>query len=143
MPLLIALFVILAGFALLGMIGLASEREPGVAAVRARLDRLTHSERGRLGVWIAKDDRFSWAVRPLPLTAFVYWVTPIDFIPDGIPRIGYLDDRVVLALSLRLTLQGRGRRLFEEHLGRAEYLHEVNAARDLEEPATEGDEPPL
>jgi hypothetical protein len=54
---------------------------------------------------------------------------------------------VALALALRITLQGRGRAAFEEHLSRAEYLHEIAAAADLEEPPAEepaeGDEPPL
>ena len=137
MPVLIALLAVLGLAIALGMLGLASERSPRVAAVRPRLDRLSHGQRGRLGVWVAKDPRFPWGVRILPLTAFVYWVTPLDLIPDGIPRIGYLDDRALLGLSLRLALRGRGAEYFEEHLQRAEYLEELREARDEGAPEEE------
>jgi uncharacterized membrane protein YkvA (DUF1232 family) len=142
MPFLIVLLALVGGTLALGAFGLASEREPRVAAARARLDRLSHGQRGRLGVWVAKDPRFPWGIRILPLTAFVYWVTPFDLIPDGIPRIGYLDDRAVLALSLRLVLRGRGVEYFDEHLERVEYLRALQDARD-EAASEEEDAAPL
>ncbi|MEZ4501933.1 MAG: DUF1232 domain-containing protein [Dehalococcoidia bacterium] len=141
MPVLIALLVLLGLTLALGWLGLASERAPRVAAVLPRLNRLSHGQRGRLGVWVAKDPRFPWGIRILPLTAFVYWVTPIDLIPDGIPRIGYLDDRAILALSLRLALRGRGAEYFEEHLQRVEYLQELRDAQDEGAPEEEDPAP--
>jgi uncharacterized membrane protein YkvA (DUF1232 family) len=40
-----------------------------------------------------------------------YLATPIDLVPDFIPVIGYLDDAIVVALTLRWLLKtaGRGR----------------------------------
>jgi|GEM_PF-203432 len=37
------------------------------------------------------------------LAAIVYFVSPIDFIPDVIPGIGLLDDAAVIALALRIA----------------------------------------
>ena len=103
-------------------LGLLAERDPRVRAVIQRLEGLGHPERGRLGVWIAKDKQFPLLVRLLPITAFVYWVTPLDIIPDGIPKIGYLDDRAVLGYALWLTLHLGPRARFEEHLQHAEWF---------------------
>lgn len=37
------------------------------------------------------------------VTALLYWVFPIDLIPDGIPGVGYLDDAVVVALCWKMV----------------------------------------
>ena len=39
-----------------------------------------------------------WESIVLSVAAIVYFVTPIDFMPDFIPGVGYLDDAAVLAL---------------------------------------------
>lgn len=133
-------FIVLSAFVgLLGLIataGLSAERDPRVAEVTRRLKTLSHEQRARIGVAIARDKRVPPLVRLLPLTAFVYWVTPIDLIPDMIPKIGYFDDRIVLALSLRITLALSRRGLFEEHLRRGEW-------RAQEQREAEGGAPPL
>ena len=116
--------------------GLSAERDPRVAEITRRLNALSHAERARVGVTIARDRRFPALVRLLPITAFVYWVTPIDLIPDMIPKIGYFDDRIVLALSLRITLALSRRGLVEEHVRRGEWLAQ-------EHREAEGGAPPL
>lgn len=124
--------IVLGGFvatlALLAYAGLAAERQPAVRAALRRIGPLTHPQRGRLGVWIARDSRVPAPVRLLPIAAFVYWVTPFDLIPDPIPRIGYFDDRVVLALAIWCVATWAARPL-DEHLTRIEFLHEAELAR--------------
>lgn len=112
----------------LSLLGLAAERQPAVEVVLRRIAPLSHPQRGRLGVWLAKDPRVPALVRYLPLTAFVYWIIPFDFIPDFFPRVGRFDDRVALALSCWCVL-AVARAPFEEHLSRIEYLRAVEEAR--------------
>lgn len=37
------------------------------------------------------------------ISALVYFVSPIDFIPDFIPGIGHIDDAAVIAICLKLV----------------------------------------
>lgn len=113
---------------LLGFAGLAAERQPRVRGILRRIEPLTHSQRGRLGVWIARDARVPAPVRLLPITAFVYRVIPLDLIPDPIPRVGYVDDRVALALAVWCVARWAGPAL-EEHLARIEFVHAAGLAR--------------
>lgn len=39
------------------------------------------------------------------IAAIIYFVSPLDVIPDAIPVLGYLDDATVLAIALRRTRQ--------------------------------------
>lgn len=136
-PLLLGLATIVA---LLTLAGLFARRDPDVHTLMFRIEALPHGLRGRLGVWIARDREASALVRFLPLTAFVYWVTPLDLIPDFIPGIGFFDDRLVLALALWCV--GRvSRGSLEAHLARVEFIRDaaLEAARDE---STEAQAPP-
>lgn len=109
-------------------VGLVIERAPRVHAARRRLDDLSPVLRGRLGVWIARDQRVPMLVRLLPITAFVYGVTPLDLLPDILPGVGRLDDRAVLAIALwAVTLVAPA--TFEEHLLRVEFLRDAAVAQ--------------
>ena len=44
-----------------------------------------------------------------------YLALPFDLVPDFIPVAGYLDDALVVALTLRAVLKGTGRELLREH----------------------------
>jgi uncharacterized membrane protein YkvA (DUF1232 family) len=44
-----------------------------------------------------------------------YLALPFDLVPDFIPVAGYLDDVVIVALTLRAVLKGTGRELLREH----------------------------
>jgi len=37
------------------------------------------------------------------VSALVYFVSPIDFIPDSVPGAGYVDDGVVIAICLKMV----------------------------------------
>ena len=39
------------------------------------------------------------------VAAVIYFVSPLDMIPDAVPGIGYLDDATILAIALRRTRQ--------------------------------------
>lgn len=128
MPLLqiFAAWLVLIG--LLVTVGLTAERSPRVRAARGRLEDLAPPLRGRLGVWIARDRRVPMLVRLLPITAFVYGVTPLDLLPDILPGVGRLDDRAVLAIAL-WAVTAAAPAPFEEHLARVEFLRDAAVAQ--------------
>jgi uncharacterized membrane protein YkvA (DUF1232 family) len=136
----VILLALAAAVVFVALAGLAAERQPYVRAVLRRIEPLSHPLRGRLGVWIARDRRVPLLFRFLPITAFVYWVTPIDLVPDPIPKVGYLDDRIGLALALWCVAVTAHAPL-EEHLTRIEFLHEAeedrraDSAPDASDPA--------
>jgi uncharacterized membrane protein YkvA (DUF1232 family) len=43
--------------------------------------------------------------RAIAVGALIYFVSPIDLIPDTIPVIGYLDDLAVLSLAVNTLVQ--------------------------------------
>lgn len=65
-------------------------------------------EHGRLLLQLVRD-YFTGAYREVPYwaigaaaLALFYVLTPVDFIPDLVPGLGYLDDATVLAFCLKL-----------------------------------------
>lgn len=44
-----------------------------------------------------------------------YLALPFDLVPDFIPVVGYLDDALLVALTLRAVLRGTGGELLREH----------------------------
>lgn len=62
---------------------------------------------------------------PLPAKIFagitvIYALSPIDFIPDFIPVIGYLDDLILLPLLVALTIRFLPKDILEKHRKQAE-----------------------
>ncbi len=45
--------------------------------------------------------RFDWATRAKVIFGLLYFVSPIDLIPDFVPGVGFIDDAVVLTLVVR------------------------------------------
>jgi uncharacterized membrane protein YkvA (DUF1232 family) len=45
--------------------------------------------------------RFDWATRAKVIFGLLYFVSPIDFVPDFVPGVGFIDDAVVLTLVVR------------------------------------------
>ena len=52
-----------------------------------------------------KDPRVPWYARFLAAGVVGYAFSPIDFIPDFIPVIGYLDDLIIVPLGIWLVLK--------------------------------------
>jgi uncharacterized membrane protein YkvA (DUF1232 family) len=48
----------------------------------------------------ARDPRVPWYAKALALFVAGYALSPIDFIPDFIPVLGYLDDVVIVPLGI-------------------------------------------
>ena len=51
-----------------------------------------------------------------------YALSPIDFIPDFIPVVGYLDDLLLLPLLAALTIKFIPKEVFEKHRTQAETM---------------------
>jgi len=53
----------------------------------------------------ARDPRTPWHAKAVAITVAAYALPPIDFIPDFIPVIGYLDDVILLPLGILLAVR--------------------------------------
>ncbi len=47
------------------------------------------------------DGSISWYRKSIVVAALIYFISPIDAIPDMIPLVGYLDDLGVIAATLK------------------------------------------
>jgi uncharacterized membrane protein YkvA (DUF1232 family) len=78
-----------------------------------KLRRLSPAMLNRLKTWAkslkrdvhavylaAHDPRVPWYAKALALAVAGYALSPIDFIPDFIPVIGYLDDLIIIPLGI-------------------------------------------
>ncbi|MBD8027312.1 DUF1232 domain-containing protein [Ureibacillus sp. Re31] len=52
-----------------------------------------------------KDQRVPWYAKTFTICIVAYAFSPIDFIPDFIPILGYLDDVILLPLGIFLALK--------------------------------------
>ena len=56
----------------------------------------------RLGVRLLREPRVPFLSKLLPIFALVYFVSPIDFVPDAVlPLIGELDDLAILIVAFQ------------------------------------------
>ena len=62
-----------------------------------------------------KDKKTPWYAKFFALLTVVYALSPIDFIPDFIPVLGYVDDLVILPALVALTVRFIPRDVFEEY----------------------------
>jgi len=52
-----------------------------------------------------RDPRVPWYVKLIILFLLGYFISPIDLIPDFIPVIGYLDDILIISLTIYLIIR--------------------------------------
>lgn len=93
-------------------------------------------KQARLGWRLLHDGRVPGWVKLIPFAAFLYFLSPIDLIPDMmLPGLGEIDDVVVLLLALKafvdLSPSGVVREHMEDLVGRKESIYSED------EPATE------
>lgn len=74
------------------------------------LDRLKRwaktMKRDALALYLAgRDPRVPWYAKLLAAATAAYALSPIDFIPDFIPVIGYLDDMILLPAAIWFTVR--------------------------------------
>ena len=69
-----------------------------------------------------KDKKTPWYAKLLALLTVAYALSPIDFIPDFIPVLGYLDDLILLPMLVALTVRCIPRDVFAEYRKQARDL---------------------
>ena len=67
-----------------------------------------------------KDKKTPWYARLLAALTVVYALSPIDFIPDFIPVLGYLDDLIILPFLVALTIKFIPNDVFDEYRKQAQ-----------------------
>ena len=69
-----------------------------------------------------KDKKTPWYAKVFAAMTVAYALSPIDFIPDFIPLLGYLDDLIILPLMVSLTVKFIPKEIFADCRERAEGL---------------------
>ncbi|MER3426506.1 MAG: hypothetical protein C4334_00180 [Pyrinomonas sp.] len=69
----------------------------------------------RLSGELMVDRRVPKAERALLAAAFLYAITPLDFLPDFIPFLGQVDDAYLIALTVLRLLNKTDERVIREH----------------------------
>ena len=69
-----------------------------------------------------KDIKTPWYAKVCAALTVAYALSPIDFIPDFIPFLGYLDDLIILPLLVALTVRFIPADVFAEYRAKAEGL---------------------
>ena len=72
-------------------------------------------------VYLALNDKKTpWYAKLFAALTVVYALSPIDFIPDFIPILGYLDDLVILPFLVVLTTKFIPKEVFDEYRKQAQ-----------------------
>src|SRR5829696_8721272 len=69
-----------------------------------------------------KDPRVPWYARVFAALVVGYAFSPIDLIPDPIPVLGYLDDLILVPLSIALAVRMIPAEVLAEHRQKAREL---------------------
>jgi uncharacterized membrane protein YkvA (DUF1232 family) len=69
----------------------------------------------RLVARLARDRRLPTGVRLRLGVLLVYLALPIDLVPDFLPVVGYADDAIIVALTLRSVVRRAGHAAVAEH----------------------------
>lgn len=73
-------------------------------------------ENGRLALRLFNDPRVpTWVRYGIPLIVVLYFIMPLDIIPDFIPGIGELDDVAVILLGMRMMARFAPSHVVDEH----------------------------
>ena len=66
-----------------------------------------------------KDPRVPWYAKAFTAVIVGYVLNPIDLIPDFIPVLGYLDDLIIVAAGISLSLKMIPKEILEERREKA------------------------
>lgn len=61
-----------------------------------------------------RDPRVPWYVKLIILFLLGYFISPIDIIPDFIPVVGYIDDILIISLTIYLIIKLIPSEVFED-----------------------------
>lgn len=67
-----------------------------------------------------KDKQTPWYAKVSAAITVAYALSPVDFVPDFIPILGYLDDLILLPLLVVLTLKFIPKETFQKYRSEAE-----------------------
>ncbi len=85
-------------------------------------------KRDTLALYLAsRDPRVPWHAKAMAMATAAYAFSPIDFIPDFVPVLGYVDDLILLPLLIALTIRLVPREILAEL--RIEADHRLTNAR--------------
>jgi uncharacterized membrane protein YkvA (DUF1232 family) len=71
----------------------------------------------RLGWRLLRDGRVPGWVKMIPFAALLYFLSPLDLIPDlALPGLGEIDDVVILLLALKMFVDLSPASIVREHL---------------------------
>lgn len=70
---------------------------------------------GRLLRSLGRDPRVPWHAKAVAGAAAVYVASPIDLLPDVIPKVGGVDDLAVVLLAVRRLITAAGYDVVREH----------------------------
>ena len=74
-------------------------------------------KQGRLAWRLLRDGRVPGWVKMVPFAALLYFLSPIDLIPDmALPGLGEIDDLVILLLALKMFVDLSPAPIVREHL---------------------------
>ncbi len=74
-------------------------------------------KQGRLAWRLLRDGRVPGWVKMVPFAALLYFLSPIDLIPDmALPGLGEIDDLVILLLALKIFVDLSPASIVREHL---------------------------
>ena len=69
-----------------------------------------------------RDPRVAWYAKLFTLGVVSYAFSPVDFIPDFIPVLGYVDDLVIVPLGIFLALKMVPNAVIEENRVKAQHM---------------------
>ena len=72
------------------------------------------------GYLALNDKKTPWYAKLFAALTVVYALSPIDFIPDFIPILGYLDDLIILPSLVALTVKFIPKDVFDEYRKQAQ-----------------------
>ena len=79
--------------------------------------------------FIARDARTPFLIRLFAFAVAAYALSPIDLIPDFIPVLGYIDDIILLPISISLIVKLAPRDVLADCRARADRLSERISSR--------------
>ena len=93
---------------------MSNRTNPSATPNRPSLHSLMES--GQLAWRLLQDDRVPTFLKvTIPLGVALYFISPLDFIPDFIPVLGQLDDLGVILLGMTLFINLAPRNVVNEH----------------------------
>jgi uncharacterized membrane protein YkvA (DUF1232 family) len=89
-------------------------------------------KQGRLALRLLRDARVPGWVKMIPFAGLLYFLSPIDLIPDlALPGLGEIDDVVILILALKAFVDLSPASIVREH------LEELFGTRKAKSPTSE------